>query len=99
MAGLAVYYYPENPQIALPIQELAKQAISVGIDDPTLGLYSEANVEKEPQLDQFGSDSMTPIITGRDDLSALDDAISGWKSRGGDEIRREYEEAYAQSQG
>ena len=38
-------------------------------------------------------DGVENIIYGRDDLSTLDQIISGWRSGGGDQMRREYEEA------
>jgi putative aldouronate transport system substrate-binding protein len=38
-------------------------------------------------------DRMTPIVSGREPLTALDDAIKEWKSRGGDQIRQEFEQS------
>lgn len=93
MGAQAVYYFPADPELAITVQELAKQAAAVGIDDPTLGLYSEANVENGGTLNQFGQDRMTEIVTGRDDLAALDDAVAEWRDRGGDDIRNQFQEA------
>jgi putative aldouronate transport system substrate-binding protein len=56
-------------------------------------LYSATNVTRGPELTQFGFDSMTPIVTGRQPLSALDDVVKEWKSRGGDMIRHEFEQS------
>ena len=50
-------------------------------------------MSKAAELNQFGFDSVTAIITGRQPLSAFDDAIKEWKSRGGDQIRQEFEQA------
>ena len=36
---------------------------------------------------------MTEIVTGRDDLAALDDAVAQWRERGGDDIRNQFQEA------
>ncbi len=45
------------------------------------------------ELNQFGFDRATAIITGREPASALDAAIRDWRSRGGDQIRKEFEQA------
>jgi len=34
-----------------------------------------------------------PTVAGRDPLSAYDDWVKSWKSRGGDQIRKEYQDA------
>jgi len=93
MAGLPVFFYPLAPDVAPTAQQLAAQIIKIGIDDPSWPLYSPTNVSKAAELNQFGFDSVTAIITGRQPLSAFDDAIKEWKSRGGDQIRQEFEQA------
>jgi putative aldouronate transport system substrate-binding protein len=96
MGGLAVYYYPENPGLAERIQDQALEAMAVGIDDPTLGLYSEASVSNASTLEELGTDRVTAIITGREPLEALNDAVQEWRNRGGDQIRQEYEQALSE---
>jgi putative aldouronate transport system substrate-binding protein len=93
MAGLPVFYFPQTPDVAQTAQQLAYQIIKIGIDDPTWPLYSPTNVTKAPELNQFGFDQVTAIVTGRQPLTALDAAIKEWKSRGGDQIRQEFEQA------
>lgn len=96
MNGQAVYFYPETPEIALDIQKVALEAIELGIDDPTLGLFSETNNREGGTLSQFGQDQVTAIVTGREPLDSLASAVEEWKSRGGDQIREEYEQALQQ---
>ena len=36
---------------------------------------------------------MTAIITGREPLSSMDDVIKEWKSRGGDQVRQEFQQS------
>ena len=79
--------------IVATAQQMATEIMKIGIDDPHWPLYSPTNVAKEPELTQFGFDSITPIVTGRQPLTALDDVIKEWKSRGGDQIRQEFEQS------
>ena len=50
-------------------------------------------------MGQLYTDRKIAIGTGQEPLEALADWIEEWKSRGGDEIRAEYEAAYAAAQG
>ena len=93
MNGQAVYFYPETPELALDIQQVALQAIELGIDDPALGLFSETNNREAGTLAQLGQDQVTAIVTGREPLDALGDAVQQWKDRGGETIREELQEA------
>lgn len=79
--------------MAVEAQKLAHQIIEIGLDDPSWPLYSATNVSKAAELNQFGFDRATAIVTGREPMSALDAAIAEWKSRGGDQIRQEFEQA------
>ncbi|MGH2561427.1 MAG: hypothetical protein ACRDJH_20370, partial [Thermomicrobiales bacterium] len=93
MGGLPVYYYPDNPPIAEEIQRVAIAAVAIGVDNPAQVLYSETNVEMGPQLVQLGGDRTLAIVTGREPLEALDDAIQEWRDRGGDQIREDFQQA------
>jgi putative aldouronate transport system substrate-binding protein len=87
------FYYPGTPGDAEYAQDLAKQIVAVGIDDPTLNLYSPTAVSKGAELEQLGNDRLAAIIMGREPLESLDQYVSDWRSRGGDQIRQEYEQA------
>jgi len=91
MGGLPVFYYPTAPGAAEAGQKMALEIFKVGIDDPSWPLYSQTNVSKQTELNQFGFDRVTAIITGREPLTALTQAIADWKSRGGDQIRTEFQ--------
>jgi len=91
MGGLPVFYYPTAPGAAETGQKMALEIFKVGIDDPSWPLYSPTNVSKQAELNQFGFDRVTAIITGREPLTALTQAIADWKSRGGDQIRTEFQ--------
>lgn len=93
MAGMPVFYYPDVPGAAEAALKLATDVLTIGKDDPSWPLYSQTNVAKAPELNQFGFDQVTAIITGRQPLSSLDTFIRDWKSRGGDQIRNEFQNA------
>jgi putative aldouronate transport system substrate-binding protein len=93
MGPMPYLYYPQTPEVAAQAQQIAYGIIKIGQDDLTWPLYSPTFVSKSAELRQFGFDSITAIITGRQPLSALDTYIKDWKSRGGDQIRKEYEQA------
>lgn len=98
MGPLNVLFYGETPELGLEVQRVLKDAATVGIDDPTLVLFSQTNVDQGPTLSQLGTDSITAIVTGREPIDALDAAIEAWRSQGGDQIRQEYEEALQQQE-
>ena len=75
------------PEVAEPAQKLATDVIKLGIDDPSWPLYSPTSVAKAAELNRFGFDRVTAIITGRGPLTALD-AVKEWKSRGGTRFAR-----------
>ncbi|MBA3277029.1 MAG: hypothetical protein H0T72_14700, partial [Chloroflexia bacterium] len=93
MAGLEVLFYADDPEVGLVVQEILKDTVEVGIDDPTLVLFSQTNIDQGPVLAQLGMDSVTPIVTGRESIDALGSAIDSWRSQGGDQMRQEFEEA------
>lgn len=89
----ASLYFPGAPgeaELALRTQDAM---LAIGIDDPTRTLYSPTLVEQDTVLTQFNNDRQAAIITGRDPLSAYDAWIAEWRSRGGDQIRQEFEQA------
>jgi putative aldouronate transport system substrate-binding protein len=96
MGAQNVLFYPDNPELGLEVQRVLKDSVEVGIDDPTLVLFSQTNVDQGPLLNQLGMDSITPIVTGRESIDALQAAIDQWKSQGGDQVRQEFEEALQQ---
>ena len=87
-----VFYYPEAPDDARLMQQWAKDQLEFGIDNPTYGLYSPTAIAKGSDLGTLTTDRMVAIIAGRDPLSAFDTFLSDWRSRGGDAMRKEFEQ-------
>jgi len=98
LGPLNVLFDPNREQIQYAQAVMAEQ-VKIGIFSPTVNLYSPTAAARGGEISQQYTDRMIAISTGREPLSAIDDWIQDWKSRGGDEIRREYEEAYRQAQG
>jgi putative aldouronate transport system substrate-binding protein len=74
-------------------QQLQRDLLSMAIDNPVWGFYSETNAAKSAELEQLLADRRVAIVTGREPLTAWDTALRDWKSRGGDQVRKEYEDA------
>lgn len=90
--------FDANVEQAVEFQTMMYQQAQTGIFSDTNPLYSETAANRGAELAQLYTDRRYEIGTGAKDLSAIDEWLNDWKSRGGDDIRREYEEAYAQSQ-
>ncbi|MDQ3655902.1 MAG: hypothetical protein M3457_12590 [Chloroflexota bacterium] len=97
--SLGVNWNAEEPEIGPLLTDEAKAIYEIGIDNPVQNLFSPTAIQEGGTLSQLVADTLSNIITGRDDISALDTMVSDWQSRGGDTIRAEYEEAYAANQG
>jgi len=87
------FYYPGAPGDAERAQAIDKQSLALGIDNPTYGLSSATNNAKGAELTQLRIDRTTAFVTGREPMSAYDQYIKDWRSRGGDTIRKEFEQA------
>jgi len=65
------------------------------IADPSVGLYSLTDRSKGGLLLQNLTDALGPIVAGTSPLGDLDQVITDWRKNGGDQMRTEYERAYA----
>ncbi|MBV8086320.1 MAG: sugar ABC transporter substrate-binding protein, partial [Chloroflexi bacterium] len=62
-----------------------------------IGLYSPTDTSKGAQLTQKFFDGIGSIVRGDSPLAQLDQLQKDWRSAGGDQIRTEYQQAYAAS--
>jgi putative aldouronate transport system substrate-binding protein len=90
------FYYAGMPDEAILAQQFNEEMAAVAVANPTAGLFSPTNGDAGAELNQYVMDTVTEIVTGRQQISALDTMISEWKSRGGDQIRQEFQDALAQ---
>ncbi len=90
-----ILFDPDDPQFAQVIQGDQKAMDAVGVSDPSIGLYSNTSTAKTGVLSQAVTDGLTEVVKGAQPLSALDQLVSDWRKNGGDQIRAEYEQAFA----
>jgi putative aldouronate transport system substrate-binding protein len=65
------------------------------VEDPTVGFYSDADTRQGIVANQRFGDGITDIIAGRRPTADLAALIQEWKTNGGDQVRKEYEDAMA----
>ena len=88
-----IFYFPDAPDDARLLQGWCKDQLAFGINNPTYGLYSPTAIAKGNELQTLTTDRITAIISGRDPLSSFDSFVSDWRSRGGDQMRTEFQQA------
>ncbi len=88
-----VLYYAGTPEAGPYLQGVTKELLAIGLDNPTVGIFSSTDAAKTGELSQLNRDRLTSIVTGREPLSAMDSWLRDWRSRGGDTIRTEYQQA------
>jgi putative aldouronate transport system substrate-binding protein len=91
-----VVYVPDAPdprQFSSVVHGEEEQLLAVGLDDPTNGFESTTDNQKGPQITQAFTDRINDIIAGRAPMSSYGDAVSAWRSAGGDQIRKEFQQA------
>ena len=90
-----VLFYPLDADFAGVAYADEQAMVPALVRDPSLGLYSPTDATRGGSLIQQFSDGLLPIITGRAPLSDFDKVVSDWKSAGGEQVRAEYQQAYA----
>lgn len=92
-------YYPNATDFAPSIQGFEKAILPSVQYDASVGLYSDTFTSKGALLQLGLSDGINGIVKGNSPLTAWDQVLSAWRSKGGDLIRTEYQQAYAASKG
>jgi putative aldouronate transport system substrate-binding protein len=91
-----VQYNTTNPQDYAQVVHPTELAMAaVGIQDPTLNLYSASFANLNAVLQQGVNDGISDIVQGRRPLADLDQVLADWRSKGGDKIRGEFQDALA----
>jgi putative aldouronate transport system substrate-binding protein len=94
-APMPVLFDPNDAEFARAAYADEQAFVPVLQTDATLGLYSATDNSKGGPLTQRFSDGLGDIVAGRTPLSGLDQLIADWRSNGGDQMRTEYQQAYA----
>lgn len=87
---------PDIPGEARFMQETLEAHLRIGVDNPTLTLYSPTQIETAAQLGQMQDDKVIAIVTGREPLESWDAFVEAWRAQGGNQVRAEYEAAMGQ---
>jgi putative aldouronate transport system substrate-binding protein len=90
-----VLFYALDPNFANVAYADEQTMLPALVRDPSLGLYSNTDRTRGGTLIQSFSDALLPIVTGRAPLSDFDQVLSDWRNAGGDQMRGEYQQAYA----
>jgi putative aldouronate transport system substrate-binding protein len=91
-----VQYNTTNPQDYAQVVHPTELAMAAaGIQDPVLSLYSPTFPNVNATLQQGVNDGVSDIVQGRRPLSDVDQVVADWRSKGGDKIRGEYQDALA----
>lgn len=85
-------YQPGRPQDATTQHTYQSLVIPEGVENPTVGLYSNTAATKNATIDKNFTDGISDIIQGRKPLSTLTDLVSTWRNGGGDDMRKEFEQ-------
>lgn len=89
----AVIYTPNSKEIVQKQYDYLKKVLPGGIQNPVLGLYSEASVTSGAAAATEVQATMDEIVIGRKPVSDWDAQIDRWRSQSGDQQRTEYQEA------
>jgi putative aldouronate transport system substrate-binding protein len=91
----SVLYLPDIPDYTRVLADAEKHLIPLGITDPTVGFVSATAVRNGAVVTQTLQDGIRDIIAGRRQFSEYDNLVAEWRSGGGDQIRKEYQDALA----
>ncbi len=86
-------YYAGHPTMTDTVHGSLSSWIDDGQPNPAYGLYSPTNSTKGPVVGTFATNAINDVLLGRADVSSWRATVREWRRRGGDAIRREYEQA------
>jgi putative aldouronate transport system substrate-binding protein len=90
-----VMYVPDIPGYAKAEYDAEHVLIPAGVNDPAFGLYAPTNGTKGVVIQRTMIDGITDIIAGRRPISDYDQMIKDWQANGGEQIRKELQDAMA----
>jgi putative aldouronate transport system substrate-binding protein len=90
-------YEPGHPDETKKEYAYQVKAVPMTVANPADALYSETWSRKRNSLTKLTDDALSDILQGRKDVSTWDETLDRWRKQGGDQVRKEYEEAFAAS--
>src|SRR5699024_6724962 len=92
---LVRHYSPEYPDVVKKECAYEAEVSQKVVLDASFGLFSATALDKESALGKQIQTAIGEVSQGRKKVSEWGDVVKDWAARGGDEIRKEYEEASA----
>ena len=92
-----LYDAKRSEEYARATQASQQALAAAGIPDPSVGLYSPTQARGGVQLANDFHAGVIDIVLNRRPYSDLPGLVQEWRSKGGDRIRAEYEQAYAEA--
>ncbi|CAH8704843.1 extracellular solute-binding protein [Paenibacillus thiaminolyticus] len=88
-----------NPDDTDELKKMKDESFKVAMEgepysDQSVGLFSPTYSEKGKELDQYLTDQVNKIILGERPVDDYDKVIQEWKDRGGEQVVKEFNEAY-----
>ena len=104
----AVWRYVSSPAYALfsanrsqefaTVSHAAEEAMIAAMQtDPTLGLYSATAASQGPLAQDALMSGVSDIIQGRRQIGDLDSLVADWRTKAGDKMRAEFQDAIEQA--
>ena len=93
---MAVLFDPNDPEMVRAAYADQQAMVPLLVADPSIGLFSPTDLSLSGTLNTAFFDGIGEIVTGRRPLSTLDQLRQTWRSAGGDRIRGEFEQSYAE---
>jgi putative aldouronate transport system substrate-binding protein len=93
MGSPLVLFSPSAPDAARSAQSWLQKLLPFAVQSPVFGLYSPTNATKGAALAQKIRDGEDAILYGRENIATWDQVVADWRANGGDQIRREFEDA------
>lgn len=90
----AVVYPVGTTETDMMLKKRMAEHAAVSIPDPSNGLISPTQTEKNEQLKTILLDARAQYIMGKIDDAGYDTAIAQWKKIGGDQVAKELSELY-----
>ncbi|WP_159620096.1 extracellular solute-binding protein [Ruania rhizosphaerae] len=94
-----VVYAPGNEAATRSQHDYQSTVIPNVIPDPTVGLFSNLDATDGNTINGALRDFQIDVIAGRRSLDEWDAEVASWREAGGDDIRAEYEAAFAEANG
>ena len=92
----SVLYNTNNAEEFARVAHAGEEAmVPAGVQNPVLAAYSATAANKNALLQSDFLSAVIDIVSGRRPVEDLTQAVSDWRTKGGDTMRAEYEQALA----